>query len=161
MSGLGTEFRTAGDFASGPITKPARAPSSRSKTKFGKTSPRVTLRLTPEEHAKLTELAHGLTLSAYIRACLFGSKVAPRKRKKREPVKDEKAVAELLGLLGQSRIANNLNQLAYRANTGSLLLDDHSLGMITEAHDHVRFMRSQLVVALGIADVRANANVST
>ena len=41
--------------------------------------------------------------------CLFESEVAPRKRKSREPVKDEKAIAQLLGLLGLSRIANNLN----------------------------------------------------
>ncbi|MEM9734293.1 MAG: plasmid mobilization relaxosome protein MobC [Pseudomonadota bacterium] len=126
----------------------------RSKDSTHQTSPRVTLRLTVEEHARLTELAHGMTLSAYIRACLFHSDVAPRKRKKREPVKDEKALAELLGLLGQSRIANNLNQLAYQANAGSLLLDDHSLAMITEAYDYVRFMRSQLILALGIGDIQ-------
>ncbi|MEO1701959.1 MAG: plasmid mobilization relaxosome protein MobC [Pseudomonadota bacterium] len=112
----------------------------------------MTLRLTEAEHAKLVELAHGMTLSAYIRACLFDGDKAPRKRKKREPVKHEKAVAELLGLLGQSRIANNLNQLAYAANTGSPLLDDETHGMITEAYDHVRFMRSRLIVALGLAD---------
>lgn len=118
----------------------------------GNTAPRVTLRLTADEHAKLLELAHGITLSAYIRACVFGGDAAPRKRKKREPVKDEKAIAQLLGLLGQSRIANNLNQLAYAANSGSLLFDDETQVIISEAYQHVCFMRSQLILALGISD---------
>lgn len=108
--------------------------------------------MTEDEHAKLLELAHGMTLSAYIRACVFASDAAPRKRNNREPVKDDKAIAQLLGLLGQSRIANNLNQLAYAANSGSLLFDDETQIMISEAYQHVCFMRSQLILALGIAD---------
>ena len=58
----------------------------------------------------------------------------------------------MLGLLGQSRIANNLNQLAYAANSGSLLFDDETQAMIFEAYQNVCFMRSQLILALGIAD---------
>lgn len=131
---------------------PPKGNGSASRSGCRNTAPRVTLRLTEDEHAKLLELAHGMTLSAYIRACVFVGDAAPRKRKKREPVKDEKAIAQLLGLLGQSRIANNLNQVAYAANSGSLLFDDETQAMISEAYRHVCFMRSQLILALGIAD---------
>ena len=131
---------------------PLERSASASRSGGGNSAPRVTLRLTAEEHAKLLSLARGMTLSAYIRACVFAGDAAPRKRKNREPVKDEKAIAQLLGLLGQSRIANNLNQLAYAANSGSLLFDDETQAMISEAYQHVCFMRSQLILALGIAD---------
>lgn len=138
--------------SSGRSSSPGKSATSPSCAKGKKIAPRVTLRLTEAEHAKLSELAHGMTLSAYIRACVFASDAAPRKRKKREPVKDEKAIAQLLGLLGQSRVANNLNQLAYAANSGSLLFDDETQAMIFEAYQHVCFMRSQLILALGISD---------
>ncbi|MEO1749941.1 MAG: hypothetical protein AAFR27_15240, partial [Pseudomonadota bacterium] len=105
MNGASGAFQEA---VGAKIAGRATAVSAKSKRrKPVASSPRVTLRLTQDEHAKLIELAHGRTLSAYIRACLFDGDIAPRKRKKREPVKDEKAIAELLGLLGQSRIANN------------------------------------------------------
>ncbi len=41
----------------------------------------VTLWLTPEERVKLEELAAGMTLSAYIRACVFGEETRRRKRR--------------------------------------------------------------------------------
>ena len=64
-------------------------------------------------------------------------------------VADKEALAQILGLLGQSRIANNLNQLAYHANTGSLPVDDVTKGQIEEAYGHVLFLRKSLIRALG------------
>jgi hypothetical protein len=85
-----------------------------------RTIPPFSLRLTFEERAKLERDAAGMALGAYIRSRLLDAEtVAPRKRGK-FPVKDHQALAQLLGLLGQSRLANNVNQLARAANTGSL-----------------------------------------
>lgn len=48
-----------------------------------KTSPRITLCLSEEELVKLKNLSHGISLSAYIRKCLFGKDVTPRKLRSR------------------------------------------------------------------------------
>ena len=84
----------------------------------------ITLRLTDEERAALKIAASGMSVSAYIRKCLFGADAAPRKRRSYVPVADQEALARILSMLGQTRIANNLNQIAYHANRGTLLLDE-------------------------------------
>ncbi len=111
----------------------------------------VTLRLTPEERQKLEELADGMTLSAYIRACIFAKESKRRKRRPRNVVEDKKAVAEALALLGQSRIASNLNQLAYHANIGVLIVSDEEKAQIAEANAHLLAIRTLLMQALGKA----------
>lgn len=109
----------------------------------------VTLRLTPTERERLEELAAGMTLSAYIRACVFASEEKRRKSRPRNVVADRKAAAEALALLGQSRIANNLNQLAYHANIGALMIDETEKAQIAEAYGHVQSIRMLLMQALG------------
>ena len=116
-----------------------------------KTSPRITLRLTAEEDAKLRQLCEGMTVSAYIRQRLFGENTARRKRRSHVPVQDQASMAKVLGMLGDSRIANNLNQLAFHANTGTLLIDDQTTSQINEAYEHVCIMRDTLIKALGLS----------
>jgi hypothetical protein len=53
---------------------------------------------------------------------------------------------------GASRIANNLNQLAHHANTGTLLLDETTLTKIEEPYAHVVAMRNALMRALGLME---------
>ena len=112
----------------------------------------VTIRLTLAEHAKLEELAAGMTLSTYVRACLFEQEEKRRRRRPQTTVADKRAMAEVLALLGQSRIANNLNQLAYQANIGELEMDEREVRQIAEAYAYVGQMRQMLIKAL-----RANA----
>lgn len=112
----------------------------------------ITLRLTDEERAMLKDLAAGMSVSAYIRKCVFGNDTAPRKARSRVPVKDELALARVLGMLGQSRIANNLNQIAYHANAGSLLIDEQCAKEIHEAYGHIISMRGDLINALGLTE---------
>lgn len=110
--------------------------------------PPVTLRLTPDERERLEELAAGMTLSAYIRACVFAKEERRRKRRPKNAVADKKAMAEALALMGQSRIANNLNQLAHQANIGALDMDEDTRGQIDEAYFFITEMRGMLVKAL-------------
>jgi len=117
-----------------------------------KSSPRITLRLSEEEHATLTTLSQGMAVSAFIRESVFGADTSRRKRRSHKPVKDQAAMSQVLGLLGKTKIANNLNQLAHHANTGSLLIDDETLRQIDEAYVHVIEMRDALVRALGLLD---------
>ena len=90
-----------------------------------------------------------MTLSAYIRACVFAEKTRRRKRRPKTVVDDKKAIAEALALLGQSRIASNLNQLAYHANIGILIEDEDTKAGIAEANEHLQVIRSLLIRALG------------
>jgi len=115
-----------------------------------KSAPRITLRLTEKELVTLKNLSSGMSLSAYIRKCLFGKDAAPRKICSRVPVKDQEALAQVLGLLGQTRIANNLNQIAYEANCGSLLMDEETENEIKLACAHIAWIRVKLIATLGI-----------
>lgn len=114
--------------------------------------PPVSVRLTEEERAKLEADAQGGSLSAHIRQCLFGDGAAPRKRRSRTPTIDQAALARVLGLLGQTHIANNLNQLAKASHVDQLAWDDHTRQQIDEAYRIVRDMRDALVQALGLID---------
>lgn len=109
----------------------------------------LTLRLTPEERERLEELAAGMTLSAYVRACVFAEESKRRKQRPKSVIEDKKAAAEALALLGQSRIASNLNQLAYHANIGALIVGEVEKAQIAEANDHLAAIRSLLMEALG------------
>ncbi|MGL1921226.1 MAG: hypothetical protein OCD03_09365 [Hyphomicrobiales bacterium] len=114
--------------------------------------PPLSLRLTPEERQALEKAASGISLSAYIRKCIFGKTAKPRKVRSRVPIKDEEALAQVLALLGQTRIANNLNQIAFEANCGSLLMDEETENEINKACTHIAFMRAELIKALGLSE---------
>ena len=126
----------------------ASAEGSRKTSKRRDLSP-LTLRLTKDERARLDELAAGLTLSAYVRACVFGKETAKRKKRPKNVIEDKKAAAEALALLGQSRIASNLNQLAYHANVGVFIEDERAKADIAEANAHLAAIRTLLMQALG------------
>lgn len=113
-------------------------------------SPRVTLRLTEDELARLKRVAEGISVSAYIRKQLFGDLASLRKTRSRVPVKNQKALAQVLGKLGETRIANNLNQIAYEANCGSLLMDQQTEEELKVACAHIAWMRVKLIEALGL-----------
>ncbi len=115
-----------------------------------KPAPRLTLRVTEDELTQLKKLSSGISLSAYIRKCVFGKDTAPRKVRSRVPVRDQESLAQVLGLLGQTKIANNLNQIAYEANCGSLLMDQETEDEIKLACAHIAFIRVKLIEALGI-----------
>jgi len=87
-------------------------------------------------------------LGAFIRMKLLGPQVAKR-RLRRAVVADEVALARVLALIGKSRVANNLNQLAKLANSGSLFLDDEVKTDLNEACSHINAIRQDLMVALG------------
>lgn len=115
-----------------------------------KTYPRVTLRLTEDELARLKRAAEGVSVSAYIRKQLFGNDVSLRKTRSRTLVKNQEALAQVLGKLGETRIANNLNQIAHEANCGSLLMDQQTEQELKLACAYIAWMRVKLIEALGL-----------
>jgi hypothetical protein len=119
---------------------------------MSKKPPPFSLRLTFEERAHLEELAGNEPLGSYIKRKVFDGKGAGTKRarsRKRRPIKDEKRLAQVLAMLGQSRIANNLNQLAKAANLGTLPMMPDTERDIRRACADVALMRRELLRALG------------
>lgn len=106
----------------------------------------ITFRPTDEERAMLKRDAAGMSQSAYIRKSLFQNRESNRVI----PDTDRVLIAQILARLGETRIANNLNQIAYHANCGSLAIDDLTVEEINEACLDVAWMRTQLIEALGL-----------
>lgn len=116
-----------------------------------------TLRLTPEDRARLERDAGGMSLGAYIRWRVFDPAKPPTRRRGRFPVKDQQALSRALAALGQSRIASNLNQLAAAAHVGALPVTPDIEGDLAEAVRHVAEMRKMLIAALNLTDDAAGA----
>lgn len=113
---------------------------------------RITVRFTPAERSFLERKAAGRPISDFVRDILLTDCPAARKPRNSAPIKDREAVARMLGELGKSRIANNLNQLAKEANQGNLLFSDEVKVTILEACADVRAMRNMNMRALGLSE---------
>jgi hypothetical protein len=92
-----------------------------------------------------------LLCGSRIRACVFAEETKRRKKRPKNVIEDKKATAEALALLGQSRIASNLNQLAHHANIGALIVGETEKAQIAEANAHLAEIRALLIQALGKA----------
>lgn len=98
----------------------------------------VKINLTPEHHQKLTDIAinKNMTLAEYIRTELnIDLKVKPKVRKKRrDSVIFNKADPKLIYHL--AKIGSNINQIARKLNTGSVL-DRLGLATLIEMRDKI------------------------
>lgn len=112
----------------------------------------LSLRLSREERARLERAAGALPLGTYIKSRLFADGAPPKLARTRNPVREQRALAQVLARLGASRMANNLNQLAHAANIGSLDCDEEVAAALAAACADIRAMRLMLVTALGLKD---------
>lgn len=119
------------------------------KTGSARCTAPFSLRLTHEERARLLADAGRKSMGAYIRERLFGDEAAPRKRRGENPIQDHEALGRVLGVLGRSRLASNLNQLAKAAHTGSLPVTPETEADLRQACCEVSAMRADLLRALG------------
>ena len=108
------------------------------------------MRFTDDERKTLELAAGDRPLAAYIRWLIFKEEIPITRTRGKKPVKDQQELAKLLALFGKSRIANNINQLAKAANSGSLPVNVDVLKALTEASHSVRWIRKTLVKALGL-----------
>lgn len=111
--------------------------------------PPFSLRLTFEERARLERDAGGVPLGAYMRQRLL-SEAPPLRRHHPYSVKDKQALLQTLGLLGQSRLANNINQLAKAAHLGTLPVTPETEASLQEASRDIAMMREALIKAIGL-----------
>ena len=103
-----------------------------------------------DEKALLERDAAGMSIAAYIRCRLFDPDNPPPRNRGKHPVKDQQAIAQLLALLGQSRLANNVNQLARLANSGSLPMTPDTERTLIEAAGDIAQLRKLLLQALNL-----------
>lgn len=129
-----------------PVFEICASSSKRTRREIGEL---YSFRLTPSEKTRLKEKAGRLPVSVYIRQCTLGEDAAPR-RKLHHPSVNQKAIAQLLGVLGQSRLASNMNQIAKAANMGALPVTDDLMVELTQACADIAAMRQGLITALGI-----------
>ena len=122
----------------------------RSTTGKAKRPAPFSLRLSESEKADLAAMAGGRSLAACIRERLFSDVPASRTRRAGFTVRDRDALAQVLALLGRSRLANNLNQLAYAVNIGALPLTPETEAELSASLAEIREMRSLLLLALGM-----------
>jgi hypothetical protein len=99
---------------------------------------------------RLERAAAGLSLGEYIRQRVFDESVPKRRTRGKHPVRDYEVLGQLLGALGRSHMANNLNQLARAANCDSLVMTPENRAILLEACADIRMMREMLVRALGL-----------
>jgi hypothetical protein len=105
------------------------------------------IRLTDTEKDALREKAGTTPLGIYIREAILDA--APRQQRA-TPVKDGEPLGRILGLLGQSRMSSNLNQIAKAANQGSLPVTKELENDLRKACAEVFEIRLLLLNALGI-----------
>jgi len=85
MKALREEFKLA--------AKPTKRKAPRHKTT--RDCPRVTLRLSPDDHERLKELAGSMALSTYIRAKALGLDLPRRKTRSTASVVDKQTIAQI------------------------------------------------------------------
>jgi hypothetical protein len=108
------------------------------------------LRLSQQERARLTVEAAGAPLGAYIKAKVLDTQVPVRMRRTGLSIEDRKSLAQVLALLGRSRLSSNLNQLAQAVNIGALPMTPETEAELFEVLREVRALRSLLMSALGL-----------
>lgn len=108
------------------------------------------LRLNAEERARLAAEAAGAPLGTYLRSKLLGEPVPARVRKSGIPIADRRVLAQLVALLGRSRVFSNLNQLAHAANTGSLPVTVETEAALAQALADLHEIRALLLSSLGL-----------
>lgn len=125
------------------------------KPKTRKGPPPISVRLSEDEYARLRHEAGALSMAAYIRLKVFGQEeTAPRRkayiRKKTSPSSELVMIGQMLGGLGESEIAANLDDIAKAARIGAMPVTPEVEREIQAACNAVQDIRVRLIAALGV-----------
>jgi hypothetical protein len=108
----------------------------------------LSLRLSDEERQRLEAQAGAMPLASYIKSVIFDAAAPTYRKRRKPPVAEQQLLAEVLARLGETRHANNLNQIAKAINQGTLYVDDELTTDIQAALADIAWMRITLMEAL-------------
>ncbi|MBL4789622.1 MAG: plasmid mobilization relaxosome protein MobC [Kordiimonadaceae bacterium] len=112
----------------------------------------LSIRLSPEERARLESDCLGMSLASYIKWRVFDPDKPPPRIRGKVPVKDHMKLGQILALLGASRIASNINQLAKAVHSGSLPVTQETERDLNRGCTDIADMRRMLIEALGLTE---------
>lgn len=107
----------------------------------------LSIRLSDFERAALMRRAGSRPVGAYVKSVLF--ETGPTAGAPRAVSADRVLLAQILGQLGASGLAQSMKRLTEAADTGSLHLDDLTISRLHDACDDMRNMHLLLMTALG------------
>lgn len=110
----------------------------------------VAVRLTEGERSRLLAEAGKRTLGEYIRTRLFDGQNRPRRWQ--EPTTDDRQLAHVLGMLGQSDLAPMLREMLKAARVGALPVSKETEQALQAACDAMLEIRRRLMIALGLIE---------
>lgn len=108
------------------------------------------LRLSEDERTRLEAQAGTMPLAAYIKSVVLAEDAPHYRKRRKPPMAEQQLLAEVLARLGQSRTANNLNQISKHLNQGTLVVDEELEADLKAALADVAWMRVTLMRALGV-----------
>lgn len=117
--------------------------------------PPLSIRLTQEERERLLNAAGSMTIAAYVRMKVFDGEKPSRyrkayTRKKNSPSSELTMIGHMLGGLGASEVARNLDELAGAAKIGALPVSPEIEEQILQSCAAVQDMSRVLISALGV-----------
>jgi hypothetical protein len=112
----------------------------------------LTLRLAKQERERLDKQAKtlGLSTAAYVRCLTADEKTQRKLLSLIERTQDRAEYARILRALGESRIANNLNQIAYAIHSGTFVFSPDVTVQINECYEAILYIRSLLIEQMGV-----------
>lgn len=113
---------------------------------------RITIRLKPDEYALLVAKAGNKPLSAYLRTLTLEKAVAQRKAIKPAPVKDHRALSQILALLGQADFVHSFKHAAQDIQNGIEPTDSETKELLQGCKDQLNSIHSLLMHALGVSE---------
>jgi hypothetical protein len=108
------------------------------------------IRLTDAERRLLEERAGRQPVGLYVRNLALSSQTRSRRSSGHRPIPDTEALARVLGLLGNSAMADSLKRIADAAVLGTDVVDRETRRVIRRACDDIARMRYLLLKALGL-----------
>ena len=114
-------------------------------------APRITIRLTPEEHTALAAKAGDMALAQFVREQAL-SGTAEKRRSTRRPTTDKQALAQVLAKLGASPQVTAFRDAARGVETGTLPKGADTDALLHSIRDELSAIRSLLMRALGVAE---------
>lgn len=108
----------------------------------------ASVRLSESEHQKLLQLASqsSLSQSEFMRHAIFHTR---ENKRPSQPIINKKDHAQILALLGKSRLFTNINQMVHAMHCGHFFVDEAFQKTIHELHSDLKFIRTKLLHDLG------------